>query len=50
MVLLQSLSDTPDLVNQSAMGDGWFIKVKVSCKGIYTHINIRGDTGLLTIN
>ena len=30
---LGALEDTPDLVNSSALEDGWFIKVKMSDAG-----------------
>lgn len=29
----EALADTPDMVNSSAMEDGWFVKIKVSDEG-----------------
>eukprot|EP00638_Chattonella_subsalsa_P013215 CAMPEP_0117792766 /NCGR_PEP_ID=MMETSP0948-20121206/9641_1 /TAXON_ID=44440 /ORGANISM="Chattonella subsalsa, Strain CCMP2191" /LENGTH=54 /DNA_ID=CAMNT_0005623059 /DNA_START=1055 /DNA_END=1219 /DNA_ORIENTATION=- len=29
-LLCQALEDKPGLVNESAMGDGWFMKVKIA--------------------
>ncbi len=33
----QTLTQTPELVNQSALGDGWFIKVKVGSECAQEH-------------